>query len=78
MDYRPQYKTGKDNPASPTLQGHHLERVECFKYLGLLLTFLILYAVRQGNCWDYCTENTTNMQSRRSYSNYMYPWYVLT
>ena len=25
-------------PASLTLQGHHLERVECFKYLGLLLT----------------------------------------
>ena len=27
---------------------------------------LILYAVRQGNCWDYYTENTTNMQSHRS------------
>ena len=25
-------------PAYLTLQGHHLERVECFKYLGLLLT----------------------------------------
>ena len=26
------------SPAYLTLQGHHLERVECFKYLGLLLT----------------------------------------
>ena len=26
------------SPASLTLQGNHLERVECFKYLGLLLT----------------------------------------
>ena len=26
------------SPASLTLQGHHLECVECFKYLGLLLT----------------------------------------
>ena len=25
-------------PTSHTLQGHHFERVECFKYLGLLLT----------------------------------------
>ena len=25
-------------PTSLTLQGHHFERVECFKYLGLLLT----------------------------------------
>ena len=54
------------SPASLTLQGHHLECVECFGLLpGPLM--LILYAVWQGNCWDYCT----NMQSCRSYGTPM-------
>ena len=48
---------------------HHLECVECFKYLGLLPSsnlfwtahILSLYAVRWGSCWDCCTESSTNI-----------------
>ena len=30
---------------------------------------LFFHAVRQGNCWDYYTENTINTLSHRSYTN---------
>ena len=34
---------------------------------------LSLYAVRRGNYWDYCTENTINMLSHRSHLEYVSP-----
>ena len=72
---------------TPTSLTTHLEHVECFKYLPGFTSYhqtfpglpmLSLYAAGRGNCCDYCTQNTINMLSHRSYSSYTYPWYVHT
>ena len=71
--------------APPLLvNGHTLEQVECFKYLGLLLTSDLSWSPhietacsRQGNCWVWYIVASQNIQVLTPCYIYMNAWFDL-